>query len=76
MAALFLVVMVGKLREPEIKTNEELIPAKYAKLILVKPKENKSTPVRREALLSLKPDQSGGSRFSIQDGSKKHQAVS
>ncbi|MBC7397258.1 MAG: AgmX/PglI C-terminal domain-containing protein [Bdellovibrionales bacterium] len=44
MAALFLVVMVGKLRETDIKTNEELIPQKYAKLILTKPKENPKAP--------------------------------
>jgi hypothetical protein len=36
--------MVGKVMEPNVSTNEELIPAKYAKLILTKPKETKSTP--------------------------------
>lgn len=44
MALLFIAVMVGKYTDPEVKTNEELIPAKYAKLILQKPKETKSTP--------------------------------
>jgi hypothetical protein len=44
MAMILVAVLVGKLREPNIATNEELIPAKYAKLILTKPKETKSTP--------------------------------
>jgi hypothetical protein len=44
MAFLLIAVIAGKLADPEIKTNEDLIPAKYAKLILTKPKENKSTP--------------------------------
>ena len=44
MALLLIAVIAGKLAEPNIATNEELIPAKYAKLILTKPKENKSAP--------------------------------
>lgn len=44
MAALFLVVFASRLLEPPVKTNEELIPAKYAKLILTKPKETLKTP--------------------------------
>ncbi len=52
MAALFLVVMVGKLREPNVATNEELIPQKYAKLILTKPKEKMNAPVAGGAVQS------------------------
>jgi outer membrane biosynthesis protein TonB len=44
MAVILIAVLAGKFMEPTITTNEELIPAKYAKLILTKPKENKSTP--------------------------------
>ena len=44
MMALFLVVFVSQLMEPKLTTNEELIPQKYAKLILTKPKENLKTP--------------------------------
>ncbi len=39
LAFLLLVVIGSKLFEPKLSTNEELIPQKFAKLILVKPKE-------------------------------------
>ena len=41
MAMLFLAIFIEKWREPDVKTNEDLIPAKFAKLILTKPKETK-----------------------------------
>ena len=44
MVMMLLAVVIGKFTDPDVKTNEDLIPAKYAKLILTKPKENKSTP--------------------------------
>ena len=44
MAFLFLAVLGSQLFEPKVNTNEELIPQKYAKLILTKPKENLKTP--------------------------------
>ncbi len=44
LAMLFLVVVISKFTDPTIKTDEALIPQKYAKLILQKPKENLKTP--------------------------------
>jgi hypothetical protein len=36
---LLLVVMGSKMMEPDLKTNEDLIPKKFAKIIMTKPKE-------------------------------------
>ncbi len=42
LALLFLMVMVGKALEPEIKTDERIIPQKFARIILSKPKETRA----------------------------------
>ena len=41
---MFLAIFVTQLGQPDLKTNEELIPKKYAKLIMTKPKEKQHAP--------------------------------
>jgi hypothetical protein len=42
--ALFLAVLGANYLQPDVQTNESLIPKKYAKIIMTKPKEKMATP--------------------------------
>ncbi|MBS1957871.1 MAG: AgmX/PglI C-terminal domain-containing protein [Bdellovibrionales bacterium] len=43
-AALFLAVFVSNMMQPDVQTDEDLIPKKFAKIIMTKPKEKMSQP--------------------------------
>lgn len=51
-AALFVAVIVSNFMQPEIKTDEDLIPKKFAKIIMTKPKDKMAQPTSGGATAS------------------------
>lgn len=51
-AALFLAIFVSSYMQPDIQTNEELVPKKFAKIIMTKPKEKMAQPTSGGATAS------------------------